>query len=747
MTLPLFESPAIAPGVLSKKLRPYQARAITDVRARVLLGVKRIICVGPTGCGKLFVLANIIRTATLPVLFVAHRKEIIDQAVQQLAGQGITHVGVIRADDVRFDPSASVQVASIATLARREKPFVGQKIIVIIDECFPAGTLVDGRPIESVSPGDLVNSFDPVSGVRRKRRVVRTFVKIPSSLVRLTIGGRYLTCTPNHRLWTRDGWVEAERSLGLGVMVGRTLLGRANPTFARVGRVEVLEPGRDGTFGGVCPNGLVYNLEVEETHTYFANGVAVSNCHRAAGDSYTDLLSHYPDAIIIGFTATPIRLDGRPLGGDLFEEMIQIATYAELLKNPEWLVAPDCFAGSQQPDVSRVRRSGSDFDEGQLGDVMHDARLEGDIVEHWLRRAHMHPVFTDKGVRVPQRLVEGERRRTILFAVNVEHSMSLANRFERAGARVAHLDGNTPEPIREAMFRDLASGQLEIITNCLVAVEGIDVPPIKCVIHARPTQSITLHRQTVGREMRPWKGIVPLLLDHAGNFDRLGCPFEDVLWSLKEKPKRAKGQEPTRKCPSCGGYVKLSCTICPHCGADLPRKEQSLAEGDGELKERQTEPEALRWAFFWRQVVMAKSKGFKPGFASALYKERYGKWPPRHWSDQISSQFASDALWQSLLERRLERKAQREEQELREEQAMNKENGVGAKSGQSQPTSAEEKALTQTIDAMDSPFLVDDRDAPQVETIDDANSFLVDEHDSPQGESPFADWLDGEGIE
>ena len=300
MTIPLFDSPALMQGAVPKTLRPYQARGIRDVHALVLMGKKRILCVAPTGAGKMFVIANIIKSATLLVLFVAHRKEIIDQCAKQLAGQGITNVGVIRASDARYNPSASVQVASIATLARRDKPFVGKQVIIIIDEA-----------------------------------------------------------------------------------------------------------------------------------------------HRAASDSYAELLSHYPDAIVLGFTATPVRLDGRPLGGDLFEELVQLATYSELLKNPDWLVAPDIFAGSERADLSRVRKSGHDFDERQLGDVMRDSRLEGDVVRTWLARAHMHPVF-DKGQRMPVRLVEGERRRTILFAVDVDHSLSLAERFEKAGVRAAHLDGSTP---------------------------------------------------------------------------------------------------------------------------------------------------------------------------------------------------------------------------------------------------------------------------------------------------------------
>jgi DNA repair protein RadD len=577
VSLPLFGSTALMQDKPPKKLRPYQSRALVEVRTRVLLGKKRILCVSPTGSGKTVLLAAIIKSATLPVLFVAHRKEILDQCVRQLANQGITHVGVIRGNDARYDPSASVQVGSIATLTRRDKPFLGKQVIVIIDEC-----------------------------------------------------------------------------------------------------------------------------------------------HRSASDSYVELLSHYPDAIVLGFTATPIRLDGRPLGGDLFEEIVQVATYAELLKHPEWLVAPDVFAGSEVADLSRVRKSGSDFDEDQLAQVMRADRLEGNVVETWLKRAHLHPVF-NKGVRVPGKFTEGERRRTIVFAVNIEHSLSLAERFGRAGVRVAHLDGNTPEPERDRILSDLASGRLEVVTNCLVAVEGIDIQEIKCVVSARPTMSMTAWRQQCGREMRPWCGVVPLLLDHAGNFDRLGCPFEDVVWSLKDRPKRVGGQEMQRKCPACGGYVGVSRTVCPHCGAEIPRQERPLSESDGELRERQTEPEALKWAFFWRQVVMAKSKGFKPGFASAIYKDRYGSWPPRHWSEKIKVDFATDGLWQSLLERRLQRKAQREAQEAREERAL-------SETAASEEVSEVELAMERTVEAFDMPI----DDVPVVE--------------QDRGESPFSDWLEGEGV-
>src|SRR5208282_4872241 len=137
-------------------------------------------------------------------------------------------------------------------------------------ECFVAGTLIDGRPIESIRPGQMVRSFDPETDQVELKHVVRSVQSQPSALVRVCLeDGKMLVCTRNHRIWTRDGWIAAEVCLGRDV--------REMSTFSRVDRVEVLEQTSDGTFGGMCPDGLVYNLEVEDNHTYFANEVAVSN--------------------------------------------------------------------------------------------------------------------------------------------------------------------------------------------------------------------------------------------------------------------------------------------------------------------------------------------------------------------------------------------------------------------------------------------------------------------------------------
>jgi superfamily II DNA or RNA helicase len=515
-----------------REARPYQTRAIVNLRAHVIMGKKRILAVGPTGCGKAFLVAAITKSSTIPMLFIAHREELIEGAARQLASFGLTNIGIIRGADERYNPSASIQVASIATLARRDKPFLDAPLVLIFCD----------------------------------------------------------------------------------------------------------------------------------------------EAHRAASDSYREVIfQSYPNAIVIGLTATPTRLDNRPLGGDLFEVIEIIATYEELFKHPDWLARPDVYDAPIRPDLSQVRIAGSDFDEEQLGEIMRTNELEGQIVDQWLSKAHRHPVFTKKGERVPQQFVDGERRKTLAFLVNVAHSQSVAARFEKIiGRKVAHLDSKTPSETRKAIWRDLASGELEVVCNCAIAIEGVDVPEIKCVISGKPTQSMVAWRQQTGREMRPWRGIIPILLDHGRNFERLGCPFEDLRWSLTARPVRYGGKLPMRLCRQCFAYVEPHKVVCPFCGFEFPKADDRPmpAETSVELELRNTEPDALKAAFFQRQVTLAKTRGFKPGFASAMYKEYYGSWPPREWGDRIKAEFSSDGAWQMSLERRLEKKSLREKREAEEDAAM-----------------------------------------------------------------------------
>ena len=541
-TLPLFDRQAIS-DAKPTKLRKYQEQAIQKLRDHVRAGRRRILLVAPTGAGKTVILANIIRTSSVPVLFVAHRMELIDQTVSQLAKQGITNVGVIRADDERTNPNAATQVASIQSLARRKKPEAG---IVIIDEC-----------------------------------------------------------------------------------------------------------------------------------------------HRGASDSY---LTHifeapeYKDCIILGFTATPTRQDGRPLG-NLFECMEVVTTYAQLIREG-FIVAPECYdGGPSQPNLSSVRIIGGDYDEGALGEVMRDQNLVGGLVDHWLKLAHMYPK-PDGTIG----MVAGPRRRTFVFAVNIAHSRDICERFSAAGVRIAHLDGDTPEAERRSIVKALGDGELEAISSVGVLLEGVDVPSAKCVVHARPTQSIVLFRQSTGRILRPWHpgcppgcmlhpSQVPLLLDHASNISRHGYPHEDLHWELTAKARRMEKRERLKICKGCFAHVKSARSLCPYCGyMFVPEddKEKMIEETQQQLVRRSTTPEEMKRAFYDSMVRLAKSRGWRPGAAAAKFKGHYGTWPAYAWSEETKASFACDPEWQAALEKRVSEKEKREAKaEEDEERAAIQEEGRG----------------------------------------------------------------------
>jgi superfamily II DNA or RNA helicase len=165
-----------------------------------------------------------------------------------------------------------------------------------------------------------------------------------------------------------------------------------------------------------------------------------------------------------------------------------------------------------------------DYVEAQLAERMDVPKLVGDIVSHWHRLA--------------------DRRRTIVFAVNVEHSVHLRNEFQLSGVAAEHLDGSTPAAERDAILARFAKGTTEVVCNVGVLTEGWDLPEIGCVIVARPTKSFGLYRQMVGRGLRPGRQRLVLVLDHAGV--TLAWPGRGTNFGIVARRRRAPRSERRR---------------------------------------------------------------------------------------------------------------------------------------------------------------------------------------------------------
>jgi DNA repair protein RadD len=472
--------------------RPYQEAGIVALRTHVSEGRERVILVCPTGSGKTLIASAIIHSARTnydaKVLFVVHRKELIDQTIKQLARWGVTEVGVIRADDDRTNRLMPVQVATIQSIGRRQPP-----------------------------PADIV----------------------------------------------------------------------------------------------FC-----------------------DEAHLSAANSWRKLLEIYKDKIVIGLTATPARMDGKPLG-DVFQALEIAATYAELIKDG-FIVEPRCFGTPVAPKLDGIKTQHGDFVIDELADAMMEVDILGDTVAEYQKHA--------KG------------RRTVVFAVNVAHSMALKAKFEAAGVRVAHVDADTPETERDDVSRKLDAGELDVVTNVAIYTEGFDVPCVKCIILARPTKSVTRFMQSCGRCLRPWSpntpstrswqpedgpSVVPIVIDQGGNIDRHGFPTDDRIWSLDTIAKRVREKKPTR-CIKCLAYIKhYPCEACGY-APEVPAREIVEVQ-ETHLEERVfVDP---RKSFFDRKVEEARQKGYKPTWASVKYKEEFGEWPPYSWGLAAKEACSMDEGW------------------------------------------------------------------------------------------------------
>jgi len=206
--------------------------------------------------------------------------------------------------------------------------------------------------------------------------------------------------------------------------------------------------------------------------------VLLDEAHKSLARGWMRIMEYYPDAFVVGFTATPCRTDGKGLG-EYYTDLIIGATYSEL-QAAGYLVKCRVFA-PQKPDLSGLKTSKGDFEEGPLAERVGTATLVGNIINDWKRRA--------------------KDRITNCFAVNIQHSIYLRNQFRRAGIIAEHLDGTTPATQRDDILGRLGEGRIQVLTNCGVFAVGVDVPIVKCTILARPTKSLVLYRQVPGRMM------------------------------------------------------------------------------------------------------------------------------------------------------------------------------------------------------------------------------------------------------
>jgi superfamily II DNA or RNA helicase len=283
----------------------------------------------------------------------------------------------------------------------------------------------------------------------------------------------------------------------------------------------------------------------------------VDEAHHTLAATYRSILDAWSKSRVLGLTATPWRLDGRGLG-EVFESMVQGPTVAELIEQGH-LVRARVLGSTRGLDLSDVATRGGDFDIEALEKAIARAGLDGDAVRTF--KTH----FPTSGTAVA-------------FCVSVKHAERVAAAFNDAGIPAAVLTGADKEAHRKRVLEDLAAGRIRVLCSVDVISEGFDLPAISAVILLRPTKSLSLFLQQVGRALRPAPGkLFAWVFDHAGNSLRHGHPesFRDWTLDAEQPAKRALTQTEdgmaltVRQCLSCYA-IHATAPVCPFCGTEHP---------------------------------------------------------------------------------------------------------------------------------------------------------------------------------
>ena len=292
--------------------------------------------------------------------------------------------------------------------------------------------------------------------------------------------------------------------------------------------------------------------------------IVIDEAHHAIAGTWTNVISHWPNSLLLGVTATPVRQDGRGLGA-MFDRLVLGPSTAELVA-AGYLTPVKIYAPPQVADLTGIRTRAGDYANDQAAAAMTRPTVTGDAITHY------------------QRITAGQP--AIAFCCNVNHATTVSDAFNAAGISAATLLGNTTD--RDAIVARFAAGELQVLVTVDVVSEGFDCPGAAVAILLRPTQSEGLYLQQVGRVLRPAPGKPhAIILDHVGNVHRHGFPDDHRDWSLDDRLRTGKGGPPApcvRTCETCFAAFAPA-PQCPVCGTPSKLSTRELKQQAGELQE------------------------------------------------------------------------------------------------------------------------------------------------------------------
>lgn len=346
--------------------------------------------------------------------------------------------------------------------------------------------------------------------------------------------------------------------------------------------------------------------------------IITDECQHCCSNTYLNLYAYYPEAKHVGLSATPQRLDGKGLK-EVYDCIVKGPKVKELMDRG-YLSDYKLYSIKSDLDLSKVKTMAGDYNKKDLDEVLEKSAILGDAVKHYKK------LIPDK--------------KALVFCVSIKHSKATVARFQQEGISAAHIDGTIDKQERDTLIQKFRTGEIKVLSNCSLISEGFDVPDAHAVIMLRPTQSLTLYLQSIGRALRPSPNKTAVILDHVGNYARHGLPDEDREWTLEGRKKRkskSDDEEPEINivtCENCFVVYNSKEYECPNCGHVRKREERKQQELDGDLEE--IDKEKARKMRYKEQakaqtlddlVALGKQRGYKNphGWAKHLMAARMSK--------------------------------------------------------------------------------------------------------------------------
>jgi superfamily II DNA or RNA helicase len=317
----------------------------------------------------------------------------------------------------------------------------------------------------------------------------------------------------------------------------------------------------------------------------------LDECHHSNSQTWRKVTDHFSNSLLLGVSATPIRMNGSGFR-DIFDVLISGVTMADLIAQGH-LSQFRYYAPASGLNLTGLRTRGGDYTRESIEAANSAIKVAGDCLKAY------------------QDYLWGKQ--SLIFAVSVAHSREIAASFSANGVPAAHLDGRDDPSVRSATMEAFRTGAIRVLSNCALFTEGLDVPGIEAVILSRPTKSLGLWLQIVGRALRPSPGKGhAIIIDLGENWARFGLPADDREWLLDGVAKKPRAKLERDE----NGEVVEVVEVPEDLTIDLAASNLELMEVTTAKPEAALGADELdRWQQRIDQLVaVMKERGYKPGW-------------------------------------------------------------------------------------------------------------------------------------